>query len=370
MPLLYFSGIVSLALLCLLAPLKKQNNTLQLVRPLLILISILFFSIFYSSRSINSGNDTINYFNAFSYYKNLALSDLSFSGLSYGYISQEKGYSLISFMLSAFTSFNEFLAIIAFTALLTSFLFYRKILRKDSSLAFFAFLCGVSPMFMYGAAVRQGLALPIAFIGLAFLLDKKTLIGLAFLLGASLIHSSVYLFAIIITAGTILANTKIIINSNRVFVSFFIAFVVFYLASKYSVYLYSINGVFFQKVAYYLQYKGEDVGVVALTYPLVFFAIFYLIYDNAPDAIKALIVIYGSIFAIQILFKDAAEPFYRIGMYRFFLEPILLVFTFRHLSRVSSISYLAICYPFIFIGLAYSYFYTFTREEVRYTLGL
>lgn len=370
MPPIYLASIAILATLCTITPLIKSKKLKTVTRHSCLFLSILLLSIFYSDRSIEAGNDTIHYFNAFSHFKNLPLDDLSISGLSYGYISQEKGYSLISFALSTLTDFSGFLAIVAFLSILTSFIFYNRILKKDATLAFFALLCGVTSTYIYGGAIRQGLALPIAFIGFSFLADRKAMAGLAFLLIASLIHSSVLLFIPISIAATTLTNKQIIKSSRRVFTLFFISFLAFYLLSKYSASLGSFGGIFFQKIAYYLNYKGDSVGAIALTYPIIFFSVFYFIYDEAPKEIQALILIYGFIFSLQVLFKDAAEPFYRLGMYRFFIEPILAVFALRFFSKKFSIPYLTTHYPIIALGIIYCSLYTFTRDEVIYTLGL
>ena len=181
----YFLGVAMIAACCVLN--VSIKNAFPAEKSFLFL-GIFFMSYFFSLRMIDAGSDTIFYYSAFSFFKGVDLSELSISALSYGYISQEKLFSLLTFFLSRFLDFDGYLFTVSFISILASSIYYEKVIGRNYYFVFLIFICGTTAIYLFGNTIRQGLSLPLAFLASWYYFYGHKKLGVCIFIACIFVH--------------------------------------------------------------------------------------------------------------------------------------------------------------------------------------
>lgn len=170
-----------------------KKNDAYLVSPLqrsfLSFFYFLFFIIFVSTRSSDHPGDTEVYLRLFR-----SLADLNLLEIPDKY-RIEKGFILLTHIIGKISS-NEsfFMATIAAIQVSLWYVCFKVWINKNYILISVVVFCSLFTSYNLGANVlRQGIALPIAFIALKLLFDRKLITGILLILLASLFHKTVFL---------------------------------------------------------------------------------------------------------------------------------------------------------------------------------
>jgi transmembrane protein EpsG len=231
-----------------------------------------------------------------------------------------------------------------------------KISVKDSSYIIALMLCSFTYVFIFGNAIRQGIALSFAFYGFSYLLNQNNKKYYLCILVASLFHSSAFALMLLPILMKIRMRTFIIV--------FVVSFVLFVLVGVDSLLNMIYVPVISEKISHYL---GSDPAVgwsfisVLLLPVLILFFIFCF---NVNDGFLKISKLYFCLSLICMFFSFSSIMFDRISAYRFLFEPVV------YLSFTSNFRQEYILKKVIVV-IAFFYFLivVFSAPSIHQTLG-
>lgn len=182
---------IVLGFLAVISYIKRSDEyflNVQIKKGISVLL-LLFFLLFVSSRSPHHPGDTEVYLKLFDY-----LSKLDFLQIPDGF-RVESGFLILTHIISKISTSQKFYmsAIALIQVTLWYFCFNIWLERRNVLIAIVIFCSLFVSYNLGGNVLRQGIALPIAFISLKLFFEKKIYIGFMFMLFASLFHSSVFI---------------------------------------------------------------------------------------------------------------------------------------------------------------------------------
>ena len=300
--------------------LYTQNNDVdrykQGVKNLFSFILLLFFVIIVGSRSFDHPGDTGNYLQLF---RTLGNTDLF---VTINEFRIEKGFLLLTSILGELIFDERFflLSVAILQAILWYICFYKWVESRNVLLSILIFISLFASYNLGLNVLRQGIAIPLSFIGLKFLFDRKVTAGFIIILLAALFHKSVLLMLV----GWLLTIDRI--NVKYYFILLFVCT------------LLSILGVFSGLVDFirsnvdsYRHLVGDyaleryNVGFRLDFWLFSIFPIllYYVVKDTEKYKYFKIVKFYSLIFSVFVIMF--AIPYSdRVGLYTWLMFPILL----------------------------------------------
>jgi hypothetical protein len=274
-----------------------------------ILVMTITISYFFGFRSLNIGADTNTYYTRF-----IEL-----------YNDFEIGFTLINrFIINVFgTDHRIYFFIINFIMIFT-LLYGFKLIIKDPIFIFSAWLIVSLPysILMQVNIIRQGLALSLFILGLAFFLNKKNFIGILFFLLSTTLHLSIIIYIVTFTLTYFFDMEK----STKIFL-FFSSFLISFLGLPILIFN-SIDFYYFNSRLFFYFPLEESIFffIKILFYIFVYFVIENFMIDKDLIIQKNLNLLFFLIISsgILVLHNELFSIRYLLAL-DFLLPPYLLI---------------------------------------------
>ena len=295
-------------------------------------------SLFLGNRGESAGADTVNYISA---YNSISDNISSYKDLSTTFVlnnitAAEPGFVLFTYLnkLLGFSA-DTYLVMVVIFGLSLLYLAYSQ-LTNYPLLAFSLYSLSMSCVSLHGNVIRQGMAVGLALLAVSYIVQRKNFKSLLFFILASFFHFS----ALLVAAFCIPAMLRLQI---RYFWVALVGITICLITGVLSKIVYFIlPGLFAAKIAKYFQVGFDSL----LTFKFISFFIFVggiefaRKFEKNKVEFDSIYRCYFSLFLIQLLFIGDLVASERFGLFRFALEPIIIVYFFnsfkeKYLSRVT-----------------------------------
>jgi len=320
---------------------KKDSNVIAI-------FIVIIFSVFYGLRGADAGVDTINYASAYNsidvYY--FSYQQLIRTFVVNGITAAEPGFILFAYVSKYFGfSVHAYLIFVSVWGLFFVSLAYKK-LSENSLMSFSLYLLSMTSIALHANVIRQGMAIGLVLLALSLIISRRNILALVFFILASFFHFSALLIAIF-------SIPQIFKIKIKYYWAAFLLLIILLVTGFFSKLMFLIlPSLFAVKVAKYFH-----VGVGALfTFKFLSFFIFifalefikYTDIEKKINYINELYKSYFSLFLVQLLFVGDLVASERFGLYRFALEPIIIVLFFNSFKEKYFAKYLLVIMAFIY----------------------
>ena len=299
--------------------------------------AILSISLFLGNRGGGAGVDTINYISA---YNSISENVSSYKDLSTTFVvnnitAAEPGFVLFTYLnkLLGFSA-DTYLVMVVIFGLSFVYLAYSQ-LTNYPLLAFSLYALSMSCVALHGNVIRQGMAVGLTLLAISYIVKRKSFKSILLFMLASFFHFSALLVAVFCIPAMLRLQIKY-------FWIALVGIVICLITGIFSKIIYFIlPGLFAAKIAKYFQAGFDSL----LTFKFISFFIFVGGIEFSRKFVKDKIEFdsiyrcYFSLFLIQLLFIGDLVASERFGLFRFALEPIIIIYFFnsfkeKYLSRV------------------------------------
>jgi hypothetical protein len=295
---------------------------------LLIILVILSVALFLGLRGTDAGSDTINYVSA---YNALANNIMSYQELATTFVrnnitAAEPGFIVFTYVCKLLGIGPEaYLTAVAAFGLCVVYIAYHR-LSNFPLLAFLLYALSMSCVALHANVIRQGMAVGFILLALSFIQEKKNKQALLLFLIASTFHFS----ALVVAIFAIPAMKRMQIKYYWIALLLLVTLLVTGILSKIALFI--LPGLFAGKIAKYFQ-----IGFASLvTFKFISFFVFATAIAIMQKQDKTLnnytdnlYRCYFSLFLIQLLFMGNLVASERFGLYRFALEPVIILSFFN-----------------------------------------
>ncbi|WDE00542.1 EpsG family protein [Thalassomonas actiniarum] len=344
----YYPILLSILYGAILWGTLRKNNIF------LVVIAILSIAVFFGFRGPEAGADTHNYVGAF---KSIPDTIYTYRDLTKAFVlnnitAAEPGFVLFTYLnkLVGFSA-DFFLVTVALWGLIFTYLAYRR-LSDYPLLAFSLYSVSMTCVSLHSNVIRQGMAVGIVLLGISFIQQERKKLAFFLFVFASFFHFSALLVAIFLIPAVFRFKMRYFWGAMLVLIALLL-----------SGFFSSVIFMFLPKLLAIKAAKYFHVGMDSLiTFKFLSFFIFVAFLEFIKtfgsynrEIINNLYRCYFSLFLIQLLFIGDLVASERFGLYRFALEPIIIIYAFnswkeQHLSRLS-LALIAILYGLVVFNI-------------------